>query len=126
MGEGEAPCREILGLIAARRYNGFICAECGEEVAPGDRGAGVCAAAACAGAARVDGGGKRIRVVDIFLEEGIIHKARCIALLYPLACDPVFGAKLKPRGRQIQAEHDQTCLKTYQKDRETNNGLPRL
>ena len=27
MGEGEAPCREILGLIAARRYNGFICAE---------------------------------------------------------------------------------------------------
>ena len=27
MGEGEVPCREILGLIASRGYNGFICAE---------------------------------------------------------------------------------------------------
>ena len=27
MGEGEVPCREILDMIAARGYNGFICAE---------------------------------------------------------------------------------------------------
>ena len=27
MGEGEVPCREILDLIAARGYNGFICAQ---------------------------------------------------------------------------------------------------